>query len=339
MRWLVLLMAVFALSLLAACTGSDDDAGGPSVTAPSGSPAFTVVPEPTRFGRVPPGAARSGTPTRRSSLAVPAMRSAGCGSPFAATGTVVETIQAPDGERSYRLHVPTGYNNRRPAPLVLNFHGYAQSAEQQEAYSGLVPLSDSTGFILVTPEGSGSPAGWDIAGVYNDDGTDDIVFVGNLVAHLSDVLCIDQARVFATGHSNGAEMASQLACQEPQLIAAFAPVSGAVYQGCEGAGVPMIAFQGTADWNVEYEWSADAVDEWAAHNGCEQSPASTRVSEHVELRTWPGCTSGDVLFYVIEDGGHTWPGADPELGGVGETTSEINASQLMWQFFQAHPKK
>ena len=270
---------------------------------------------------------------------LPAMRSAGCRSPQFSTGTVVETIQTPDGERSYRLHIPTGYNNRRPAPLVLNFHGYAKSAEQQEAYSGLVPLSDSRGFILVTPEGGGHPAGWDIVGVYNDDGTDDVLFVGNLVAHLSDVLCIDQKRIFATGHSNGAEMASQLACQAPELIAAVAPVSGAVYQGCNGSGVPMIAFQGTADWNVLYEWSADAVHEWAAHNGCEQSPASTFSDVHIERLSWPGCTGGDVVFYIIEDGGHTWPGADPALGGIGSTTTGIDASLLMWQFFQAHPRK
>jgi polyhydroxybutyrate depolymerase len=267
------------------------------------------------------------------------MRSAGCGSTQYSPGTTVDQIETAAGERAYRLHVPAGYNPRRATPLVLNFHGYAQDAEQQEAYSGLVPLSDAKGFILVTPEGSGDPKGWDIVGLYAEDGVDDVQFVADLVSHLSDVLCLNENRIFATGHSNGAEMASQVACDIPGLLAAEGPVAGPVYQGCNGPGVPMIAFQGTDDWNVPYSDTADAVQQWAVHNSCTGMLAPTPTSDHVSTEVWSGCSGGDVILYTIDGGGHTWPGANPDLGGVGVTTDEINASQLMWQFFQAHPKK
>ena len=38
-------------------------------------------------------------------------------------------------------------------------------------------------------------------------------------------------------------------------------------------------------------------------------------------------------FYTIEGGGHTWPGASDDSVGVGATTHEINASELIWDLF------
>ena len=295
------------------------------------------MPEPAvRIPTAPPTSVASGV---RHTVVPPTVRSAGCGSTRYSPGTTVEQLETSAGERGYRLHVPTGYDPKRATPLVLNFHGYAQDAEQQEAYSGLVPLSDSNGFILVTPEGSGEPQGWNIVGLYDEDGVDDVQFVANLVSHLSDVLCLDEDRIFATGHSNGAEMASEVACDLPGLLAADAPVSGPVYQACDGQGVPMIVFQGTDDGNVPYADTVAAVQQWADHNGCTGTADTTPISAHVSKQAWSDCSGGDVVLYTIDGGGHTWPGANPDLGGVGETTDEINASQLMWQFFQAHPKR
>jgi polyhydroxybutyrate depolymerase len=85
----------------------------------------------------------------------------------------------------------------------------------------------------------------------------------------------------------------------------------------------------------------DSVAAWAARNGCAAAPTVTQVSEHVEQRTFTGCRNGDeVVFYVISNGGHTWPGSkaaatvdkDPETKGV--TTMEIDATKLAWAFFQ-----
>jgi polyhydroxybutyrate depolymerase len=41
---------------------------------------------------------------------------------------------------------------------------------------------------------------------------------------------------------------------------------------------------------------------------------------------------------IIEQGGHTWPGGASLPGFlVGETTQDISASALLWDFYQAHP--
>lgn len=47
---------------------------------------------------------------------------------------------------------------------------------------------------------------------------------------------------------------------------------------------------------------------------------------------------GEVNVYVIDRGGHTWPGRQylsPWL--VGDTNRDVNASELMWLFFAAQP--
>jgi polyhydroxybutyrate depolymerase len=43
------------------------------------------------------------------------------------------------------------------------------------------------------------------------------------------------------------------------------------------------------------------------------------------------------VFYRISNGGHTWPGAtEPAASqaGPGLTSQEINASQILWDFFE-----
>jgi polyhydroxybutyrate depolymerase len=39
-----------------------------------------------------------------------------------------------------------------------------------------------------------------------------------------------------------------------------------------------------------------------------------------------------VILYVVEEGGHTWPGAI-DVPGLGSTTHEISATDLIWEFF------
>ena len=265
-------------------------------------------------------------------------RSPGCGAGVAA-GDSIEQVETGQGVRPYRLHVPGGYRMAVPAPLVLNFHGFGRSALEQETYSQLVPVSEREGFILVTPEGSGYPPAWDIPGIYAENGYDDVNFVVVLLAQLDAELCIDRARIFAAGLSNGAEMAALLACRHPEIFAAVAPVAGVIYSDCDEGAVPVIAFHGTNDYNVPFEFAPPALASWGRHNGCEPGMHDSQVSANVTRWAFEGCDGADVVLYAVDGGGHTWPGAEDEAGGVGATTHEIGASELMWEFFAAHPKQ
>jgi polyhydroxybutyrate depolymerase len=309
-------VAALAAVLLIGCSGS------PPAQAPAPDKAQDVQAAPTN---VPP------------SVPTPAPQPPSCTAPHV-PGDFVESMTTVDGERSLRIHVPDGYGGAVPVPLVLNFHGSSRSGLHQETYSGFVPLSDREGFVLVSPEAAGFGE-WDIIGLWADIGVDDLGFTAALLDYLAASLCIDPARVYATGMSNGAQMASQAACYFPGRFAAIAPVAGVAYQGCEGASVPVIAFHGTEDYNVPFEETPPAMQAWAEHNGCSPDLATEEVSEHVTRQSYSGCGGADVVLYVVHGGGHTWPGADEATGGVGFTTHEIDASELIWQFFASHPRR
>ena len=265
--------------------------------------------------------------------------SSGCSTPRS-PGDSAESLESGGVTRTYRVHVPSGYDPAVRTPLVLNFHGSSRTGADQEAYSGLVPVADQEGFILVSPDGLDEQ--WTIA--VNDDPaaltTDDMVFTTDLLAQLRAELCIDDLRVYAAGMSNGAEMASQVGCLLPADFAAIAPVAGVEYDGCSGAGMPVIAFQGTDDQNVPFDTAEPAMADWADHNGCSGGPTSAAVTAHVSAESYAGCNGADVVLYVVDGGGHTWPGAQDDVayGGAGATTHEIDASKLIWAFFEAHPR-
>jgi len=79
-----------------------------------------------------------------------------------------------------------------------------------------------------------------------------------------------------------------------------------------------------------------AMAGWAAHDHCDKDFTDTRLGSEVRKRTWSGCDPGSAtVFYIIDGGGHTWPGAI-SIGGLGLTTKQINASNVIWDFFSSH---
>jgi polyhydroxybutyrate depolymerase len=60
----------------------------------------------------------------------------------------------------------------------------------------------------------------------------------------------------------------------------------------------------------------------------------------VTRKRWTGGKDGaEVVLYQIDGGGHTWPGRTVRLKFLGPVTMDISANDLMWDFFQKHPRK
>ncbi len=105
-----------------------------------------------------------------------------------------------------------------------------------------------------------------------------------------------------------------------------------------------MAFHGLNDNIVPYEGTArdrilppihDWAVAWAERNGCAATPTVTEVNDTVTQETWGNCDEGaDVVLYAIEAHGHSWPGSEllPEI-----TSQAINATDVIWDFFKAHP--
>lgn len=287
-----------------------------------------------------------------------------------ASGTSVETIDTAYGPRTYRLHVPSSYTGLNAVPLVFGIHGASSSAAEFEGYTGYSAKADSEGFIVVYPQGVATTLitfvhfnAWQLP---SPPEPDDVGFVGSVLDTLLLQLCIDPARVFATGYSNGAMLATRLACSLSSRIAAFAPVAGAYYppdwttyltETCPDAKpVPMIAFHGTADTAVPFNGgpsgpaspiyrlpldnndpSEDVLSDWAAHNDCVSPRQESQIDTEVRLIRYAGCAQGATAqLYIVDGGGHTWPGAI-DIPPLGYTTHQISATDLTWSFFSTFP--
>jgi len=201
----------------------------------------------------------------------------------------------------------------------------------------------------------------------------DLAFTEALLDQLEASLCVDTSRVYAAGLSNGAMMTSMLACRLADRLAAVAPIAGiAAYGACEpDRAVPVLTIHGTADPILLFnggvgdlvklisggrsgqpateapETTTIPVDldgpgypantrAWAERNGCAPNPTDTAVSGEVTLRTYDCPVDADVQMYIVTGGGHAWPGSEFSRNVaaiVGHTTFDIDATQLIWEFF------
>jgi polyhydroxybutyrate depolymerase len=259
------------------------------------------------------------------------------------------TIMFGGAARSVRAHIPGSYNPAHGVPLILNFHGYQSDALEQELLTNMSAKSDASGFVVLYPEGSGSPESWNAGACCGDaakNGTDDVGFTRAILDAAEDKLCIDKKRIFATGMSNGAFMSHRLGCELADRIAAIAPVAGVLgVSTCAPARpMPVMHFHGTADMLVPYDGDPmngfisvpDSFKGWAMRDQCSGSPVETFQKMDASCSSYTSCAGGaEVTLCTIQNGGHTWPGG-PDIP-FGYTTPYLNATDAMWSFFQAHP--
>lgn len=262
----------------------------------------------------------------------------------ARTGSFDETLSSGGATRHYLLHVPTSYQPGNPAALILNFHGYTSNSGQEQNLSNMSAKADREGFIVAYPDGLNNT--WhDGPGA---EGKADQQFIRDLIAALESQYSIDPKRIYATGISNGGGMSNRLGCDMADVIAAIAPVAGAYnfWQNCQPARpVPVLAFHGLDDNIVPYEGGTQqafepAIKEWAAgwatRNGCSSTPKVTTPMNTVTVHTWSNCKDHvEVILYSLANHGHSWPGSPVMPESI--TSQAVNASDLMWDFFQAHP--
>jgi hypothetical protein len=84
---------------------------------------------------------------------------------------------------------------------------------------------------------------------------------------------------------------------------------------------------------------------WARHNSCSTDSVVTDIpdvdaadSSTVKLIEYGDCQDSEVLFYAIEDGGHSWPGRPGQTSSrAGNTNMDIDATALIWDFFVRNP--
>jgi polyhydroxybutyrate depolymerase len=288
-------------------------------------------------------------------------------------GTHDLVLELGDRERSYYLHLPPSVRSGAPLPLVLAFHRDGGRASGYRNYTRLDALSDREGFAVAYPDGTGPERlgrrleTWNAGGCCGlavREGVDDVAFARALVDEIAQRVRIDRSRVYATGHSNGAMMAYRLAAEAPDLLAAIAPVAGAMllepFEATEP--MPVLHIHSVDDSRAPYVGGRGALfpladrighnaveeelDRWVRLNGCPRK--SILVAERRERATghsarqlrFAPCTSGaEVELWRLTGPDHRWPGADTARHRRVPNTQVIDASEEIWRFLSRFQKK
>ena len=270
---------------------------------------------------------------------------AACSTPPVAIAPVdaQRTLMVNNLERTYYLHIPEGLNDQQSVPLVFVFHGYQENSASARRYTGFDDIADANGFIVVYPDGSGSPSSrsWNASGCCGEallDNVDETAFVLSIIADVETLVTLSPQNIYATGFSNGALLSYRLACEMSGTFAAIAPVAGAMmYTPCEPQQpVSLLHVHGMKDTVVPFIGGGSdirfpAVEEslaaWKKLDGCsgEEQVEEDGVLTHT---TYGVCKPGvSVELYAVTGIGHSWPS---------QYVAPI--SQIIWEFFAAHPK-
>ncbi len=264
--------------------------------APTPSASVTILPAPTKT----PGPTR---PTLHHASATPP--------PVAPAARVCHAPSGPQtiAGRLVIMDLPAHF----PAPVVIDFHGGRQSAQQEHGYSGLGPAGASRGFIVATPNGTNGQ--WNFSGT--EPLPDDAAFTQTIATYLAFAGC-SNGRVYTAGISDGADMAVAAACRVGAVRAVFAVAPSITPRGaCTKK--PYTEVHGTADPIVPYSASAsgsfaDVPSEpvasrlpfWTA--GCSGPSSAASPGAGTQVQRWV-CGGRTATLYTISGGGHTWPGA------------------------------
>ena len=213
-----------------------------------------------------------------------------------------KTITSEGQKREYLQYAPSDLGSKRP--LIISCHGMNQSAKYQwDMLKDAQTLADKEKFVIVLPEGINN--GWDISG------DRDINLIKDLIAQMKKDFDIDENRVYLSGFSMGGMLTYHAMNKIPDVIAAFAPISGYPMWGFTYTGkraIPVIHHHGTGDDVCVYSNVQRNIDELVKKNKCSSTPTITQNYggySHITRKEWGGGTDGvKVVLMELANKGH-----------------------------------
>lgn len=249
----------------------------------------------------------------------PGKASAGCGKSGRPNGGVVTVAN----EHIYTF--PQSYDGDTPFPLFIGFHAAGNPIDQIQMLTNGSEIE--TNYVRAFPKSAGNE--WN----FNNDRND--VFA--MYDELLESYCIDESRVFAAGHSSGAQMIVQILVNADAAarlpFKAVAPVAASNY-GAIVNPIPVMYIHGKNDSERRNDGS-DVVARFRTVNGCSMTSMpytdvpmcnSSGRAVNAGCVSYEGCTqptlwcSHDDPFY--NNTNHGWP---------------CFATQAMYDFFEGLP--
>ena len=231
------------------------------------------------------------------------------------------TINSNGGQLSFIIHVPGQYSDSEPCPLVVAFHGGGSDATYFMESTGLNNKADAEGFIVIYPDVSTS--------VINND----TLLLIDMINRLNFSYSIDQNRIYLTGHSDGGRMAYHYGYMLSRKVAAVAPVAGFInerYINPPADRYSILHLHARNDNTVSYEGARidSTLGSFSRLFGYSDAPQIS-TSENLTTKEW---TTGNIEIKLIlsERGEHQW---------LRQSNSGIEANDVIWDFFESHPKQ
>ena len=214
----------------------------------------------------------------------------------------------------------------RLAPVVVLFHGFASTAANIIAKTGLGALAPASGVVLVAPQAVGEPTGWHIGQPEFRDGE----FTDAVLAQVRASQCIDPDAIWLAGFSAGSAWTGVYGCSHTEGIAGLLMHSGLAPPICPADSTPDIYIvHGVADPVVPFSGGSQTVGTgavmlqsvpesaagWASTAGCGADPSTRTVGGRDTITTWTGCHGGrTVMLQAVADLGHFWSGGSEAPG-------------------------
>ena len=234
------------------------------------------------------------------------------------------------------LLYPESYDGTTPMPVLFGFHGCGADNRGDASRTEYTDLTNGTAFeseyVRAVPISSDAGGCWN----YNVD----ISRVKALYDELVTNSCVDLDRIFATGHSSGAQLIVQLltashsADAEHLAFAGVAPVAASDY-GAIATPTPVMYIQNQYDQERKSD-GKDAVDRFVSGNGCGLSPTPISVPgagcQSSGVSVDPGCVSYDGCAQPTIWCSHD----DPAYAGTGHGVPCF-AAQASDDFFKSLP--
>ncbi|GAB4001765.1 PHB depolymerase family esterase [Spirosoma daeguense] len=288
--------------------------------------------------------------------------------PLAAVATDIrDTVQHNGLLRTSLIHLPPQYDaQKQRLPLVIALHGGGGSGQQFANQSKWNEKADREGFIVVYPDGVQNPgilrlrtwsAGACCGQAASTQRIDDVGFIRQLIDKLSATYQVDEKRVYATGHSNGAMLCYRLACELSEKLTAIAANAGTMQlqTACKPSRLmPILHIHSEKDQHVPYaggvgarslngQWNA-SVDStltvFAQLAQCKPLKPVAKSADKYTVYQWNSCQDNVAIqYYLTSDGGHSWPGGNKGARRIGDPPSEafIN-NDIIWDFFKSHSR-
>jgi len=217
----------------------------------------------------------------------------------------------------YRVAPPPAWDGRTPIGAFVFIHGHRASAAEMMEYKGLVAAVHALGFMLVAPQGLSDS--WSTTGSPGDGRRDEVAFVGSVLDDLARRFPIDGSRLVASGFSQGASVAWEIACRGDGRIRAFMPIAGVWWRpmptDCPATPRPLLHIHGTADAvmpmtgrTLRGSWRQGDVREAFATmrriHACPAVPARQAKRGELDCAFDDGCGRGGPVALCLHPGDH-----------------------------------